>query len=373
MRLATRTFFWSFVPVALLLAIGLWATRVTVTDAIRQTLRSATRNNQLAVAQERARVEASMARILRAVGVNPALEASVERLLTDRRDPVGARHIIEEQLTEASTSLGFDVLTVFDTDGIPRAGVMRMHGSVIPLDPGSLNLTRAGLFIAEGQVYEVSSVSINRDNQVFGSLAVGDRFDIARFAIPLVLTRNGGVLQSDAKGTNLREIETALAVCAPEKECEIQLNGESYLSVPLRSGPLEEAISQGYSLRMLQSLDAAGAPVQAALRNLFLTAGAAVLLGAFILSVLSSRSIVRPIARIVEHLRKSEKTGVLPEFRSGLARIQEIRELAEGFNHAAAAIRDGRDNLMRAYVEFTGSLASALEARDPYTAGYRRS
>jgi putative nucleotidyltransferase with HDIG domain len=161
-------------------------------------------------------------------------------------------------------------------------------------------------------------------------------------------------------------------VCAPEKECEIQLHGESYLSVPLRSGPLEQAISQGYSLRTLQSLDAAGAPVQAALRNLFLTASAAVLLGAFMLSVLSSRSIVRPIAKIVEHLRKSEKTGVLPEFRSGVARIQEIRELAEGFNHAAAAIRGGRDNLMRAYVEFTGSLASALEARDPYTAGHSR-
>ena len=372
MRLATRTFWWSFVPVVLLLIIGFGATRITVSNAIRQALRSAARNNQLAVTQERAKMESRMARILRGVGVNPTLEASVERLLSERHDPDGVRRQVEEQLAESSTVLGFDVLTVFDTDGMPRAGVMRQNGRVIPLDPGSLNLTRSGLFTAQGQVYEVSSVSIDRGSQVLGSLAVGDRFDLGGFAMPLVLTWNGGIVQSFAKGIDPKEIETAFAFCAPEKECEMRLRGESYLSVPLLSGPLEQAVAQGYSLRTLQSVDAAGAPVQAALRNLFLAAGAAVLLSAFVLSILSSRSIVKPISKIVEQLRASEKTGVLPEFQSGMARIQEIRDLAEGFNRAAAAIREGRGNLVRAYVEFVGSLASALDARDPYTAGHSR-
>ena len=44
----------------------------------------------------------------------------------------------------------------------------------------------------------------------------------------------------------------------------------------------------------------------------------------------------------------------------------------KSFNHAAAAIRNGRDHLVRAYVEFTGSLAHALDARDTYTAGHSR-
>ena len=52
--------------------------------------------------------------------------------------------------------------------------------------------------------------------------------------------------------------------------------------------------------------------------------------------------------------------------------IQEIGELTESFNHAGAAIREGRRTLQRAYVEFVGSLASALDARDPYTAGHSR-
>jgi putative nucleotidyltransferase with HDIG domain len=372
MRLATRTFWWSFVPVALLLITGFWATRVTVGNAIREALRSAAHKEQLAVTQERAKMETRMARILRGVGVTPILEASVERLLAERHDPLGARHVVEEQLTDTSTNLGFDALTVFDADGLPRAGVMRLDARVMPLEPSTLNVTRAGLFTSGGQVYEVSSVSISRGSQVLGSLAVGDRFDLSGFAMPLILTWNGGVVQSYAKGIDPKEIETAFAVCAPEKECEVKLRGESYLSVPLLSGPLEEAVTQGYSLRTLQSVDVAGAPVQAALRNLFIAAGAAVLLAALVLSALSSRSIVRPISKLVEHLRTTDKTGVLPEFRSGVGRIQEIRELAAGFNQAAASIKNGRDNLVRAYVEFTGSLASALDARDPYTAGHSR-
>ncbi len=372
MRLATRTFWWSFVPIALLLVAGFWTIRNTVTDAIRQASRSAARNNQLAVTEERAKMEARMARILRSVGVNPILAAKVEQLLAERGDPADARRAVEEELTQTSISLGLDALTVFDTDGIPRAGVMRLDGSVSPLGPDSLSLTRSGLFTMHDQVYEVSSVSIGRGNEMLGALAVGDRLDLGAFPIPLVLMWDGGVVHSYAKGPDATEIETVLAVCAPEKECDVRLHGETYLSVPLLSGPLEQGIAQGYSVRTLQSVDEAGAPVQAALRNLFLGAGAAVLLSALVLSVLSSRSIIRPISKIVEQLRTSEKTGVLPEFRSGVGRIQEIRELAEGFNHAGAAIQQGRNNLVRAYVEFTGSLAIALDARDPYTAGHSR-
>ena len=105
--------------------------------------------------------------------------------------------------------------------------------------------------------------------------------------------------------------------------------------------------------------DAGETPVQAALRNLFLAAGAAVLLSAFVLSVLSSRSIVRPISKIVDHLRASEQTGMLPEFHSDVGRIQEIRQLAEGFNRAVAAVREGRENLIQAYIGFMDSLANA--------------
>jgi putative nucleotidyltransferase with HDIG domain len=52
--------------------------------------------------------------------------------------------------------------------------------------------------------------------------------------------------------------------------------------------------------------------------------------------------------------------------------VQEIRELTDTFNQAAASIKVGRHKLLHAYVEFVGSLANALDARDPYTAGHSR-
>src|SRR5260221_14545366 len=129
--------------------------------------------------------------------------------------------------------------------------------------------------------------------------------------------------------------------------------------------PMESIFcGEGYVLRSLQSVDSASGPVQTILRNVFVIAAVAALLAGMFLSMLSSRSIVRPIAGVVSHLRESEKTGLLPEFHVKLAPIYEIRELAESFNRAATAIQDARESLHRAYVQFVESLASALDARD---------
>ena len=118
-------------------------------------------------------------------------------------------------------------------------------------------------------------------------------------------------------------------------------------------------------------------PMQSILRGVFLFTGLRPLAGAVLVSVLSSRSIVKPIMGVVAHLRESAQTGELPEFRgqelhgSG-ERIHEIRDLTLSFNRASAAIREAHVGLQRANVEFIETLASALDARDPYTAGHSR-
>jgi len=91
---------------------------------------------------------------------------------------------------------------------------------------------------------------------------------------------------------------------------------------------------------------------------------------ALLCSIVSSHSIVKPIALVVSHLRNAESTGELPEFTVDLSSTKEIRELAESYNRAAASVRNARANLQGAYVEFVGSLAQALDARDGYTSGH---
>jgi len=63
---------------------------------------------------------------------------------------------------------------------------------------------------------------------------------------------------------------------------------------------------------------------------------------------------------------------VLAEVQGRQSTVWEIRELTSSFNRAAGAIQEARDNLQRTYIECVGSLASALDARDPYTAGHSR-
>jgi putative nucleotidyltransferase with HDIG domain len=212
------------------------------------------------------------------------------------------------------------------------------------------------------------SPPIDQRDENIGILSVGEPFDFGAFTTPAVLAHGGKVLKSSIPGIPLEEVEAALKPCAELAECEVRLRGETYISLPMDS----ISFGEGYVLRSLQSIDAASGPVQGILRNVFGIAGLGALLATAIVGILSSQSIVRPIRGVVEHLKESEGTGLLPEFHAKPAHIQEIRELAENFNRAAAAIREARANLHRAYVEFVGSLASALDARDRYTSGHSR-
>src|SRR6202030_3221385 len=92
---------------------------------------------------------------------------------------------------------------------------------------------------------------------------------------------------------------------------EVRLRDETYVSLPMETINFGE----GYLLRSLQSIDSANAPLQRVLRNVFLITGIGTLLATVLLSVLSSRSIVRPIAGLVSHLSQTGNTGLLPEFQ----------------------------------------------------------
>ena len=84
----------------------------------------------------------------------------------------------------------------------------------------------------------------------------------------------------------------------------------------------------------------------------------------------ASRSLARPLAEIVAHLRHSEAAGLLEKLPADRSRIIEVRDLIGSFNRAASAIRDARDGLQSGCFEFVGALAHALDARDRYTAGH---
>jgi HD-GYP domain-containing protein (c-di-GMP phosphodiesterase class II) len=365
MRFATRTFLWSFVPFALLLMAIFWGIQKQVVTTVRNELRSSLREEQVSIAHIYSKSELQNSRFLRIVAENAALKAGVQLVLADPKSG-DARLTVEDQLREICETLGFDFLLVSNLDGAALAGVMRLGEQLVAIDITRTTPPPHGFFTVGGHTYQVTSIPVDQGDEHIATLAVGERFDLSEITTPAVLTHNGRVMMANMRGMMPEEVESALRGCSVQAECEVRLRGESYLSLPMES----VYFGDGYLLRSLQSIDSASAPVQSILRNVFAIAGVGALLGALILSILCSRSIVGPISKVVAHLQQSRNTGVLPEFSKEPGQILEIRALTDSFNEAASAIREGRGRLHRAYVEFIGSLASAIDARDRYTAGH---
>ncbi len=369
MRFATRTFLTIFLPLAALLVGSFWALRSSVMDAVRNDLRASVRRDQKARETERARDQAVAARLLESLSENSALKAGLQILALNPQS-VDARRTVEDQLSEMASTLHFDLMSVSANRGAAVSVAWDGHSAhTIPM--GSGQRSRDGFFAVGGSLYQLVSGPVNQGEENLGELTIGERFDLARFDIPVVLLRNGKAIDSSEEIAKSGALDATLAGCSATTDCEIGWKGETYFSSPLESSKGDVA-GDAYVLRTLQNVDAAVAPMNAGLRNVFVTASLVALGAACGISVASSRTIVKPIAHVVETLKLSEATGVLPQFSDTNADVLEIRQLAEGFNRASMAIAGGRYELVRAYVEFTGSLANALDARDPYTAGHSR-
>ena len=346
MRFRTRAFLLSFLPFALLLTVSFWAIQSLVESTVRGGLRDSLRANDQAISRLRSRSDLANSRFLKVVGENASLKAGLQLL---RLNPgPEARQTVEDQLEELRGRMGFAFLAASDPSGKPLAG------------PEGV---KPGLMMRDSEVYQVASVPIDQGDENLGTISVGERFDFSGFTTPAVLMRDDKVLMSNLSDFKREEIEKALRGCGAG-ECSLRLGGQSWISLPLES--------DGFTLRSLQNVDAAAAPVRGVLQRVFLMVAIAALLAALLFSVMSAQSIVRPVAAMIRHLKKAESTGLLPEFRTEISRIREIKELTSSFNQAAGAIQEARSNLQRAYVGFVGTLASALDARDRYTAGHSR-
>ena len=370
MRFATRTFLSSFIPFAVLLAVSFWAIRASVMQTVRDGLRTSVRDNQVALARERSRNENRNRKLLEGIGENPSLKAGLQLLASEGGAGGQARNTVQDQLSEICDSLNFDFMMVSGERGEPLAAVVRYAGGFAPVNLSSLHPPEQGFFSADGRLYEVASVPIREAGTQVATLTLGGRFDISQFGVPAVLLHHGTVIAAQMRDLAPALIERALAACPTAADCELRIQDRQYLSLPL--GRPAGNGDDGYALRSLQNVDAASAPLQSVLRKLFLVAGFTALVAMLGISALSSRTIARPLVDVVTHLRLSAATGELPEFPETHGGAQEIRDLTQGFNTAAKAVRESRERLTRAYVQFVGSLAQALDARDAYTAGHSR-
>ena len=365
----TRAFMLCFLPFAVLLMTGFWAIQRFVQMTVRDGLHSSLRESQIAIASIHAKGDLQNSRFLNVAGENSALKAGIQLLHANPRS-IDARRTVEDQLRELGEHMGFDFMLVSAPNGAPLAAVSRQsspkhqHGQLVPLDLSQLSLEKSGFLLFSGRTFQVASVPVDLAGENIGLLSVGEFFDFDDLTTLVALVHNGKVVDSNLPGVSESQLEHALSFCTENSECDIRIGGANWISMPIQN------YSDGYALLSFQNVDEATAPIQSRLHKLFLTLAMFSVLFALLSSFGSSNSIVKPIAVVVDHLRNAVRTGKLNELEPQSTAILEIQELAEIYNKAAASVRIAGENLETAYLQFVGSLASALDARDPYTAGH---
>ena len=364
MRFGTRTFLLSSAPVAALLIAAFYLVENLTVSALTEDAKRSLRQSQLAMARSRSRSEAESARLLRIVSENAPLKAAMQLVALDPHSE-DAKRTLEDQLREICAELDLGFLSAFDPAGGFTAGVIRRSGAWIELQ-SQAPPPRPGFYETNGDVFNVTTNRVTQAGEDLGQLSVGRSFDLGEIETPAILLLGHRIVLSSISGVSASDIERALSACSARQDCQLRLANGNFLFTVLEGS----WSGNGWALISLQNLDSAVGPAAAHLRRVFLLAGLSALGLALLGSLLSARAIVQPLATIVGRLRASEQSGLLGELRLGPGAVKEIRELAESFNHAASAIRKSKEDLQRAYLEFTGSLASALDARDSYTAGH---
>jgi len=272
--------------------------------------------------------------------------------------PGAASKELTELLRLVQRKMDADVIAVLDTQGHVVAGV----GPVEPLaqtvpwiDP------EARLLVLKQRYFYLTAIRLPGG----GYLAKGADFDFNQFGGPTVLARAGVILESQVPGFDRKTLAAALAQCGTN--CEVGSGGETYLAL---STP-DLNLGGGYELRTLQSPSQAAGALRSAIQQVFTIAAAAAFALIFLVSIVSARSIGSPLTAFLASLRESEDKGTLVPFQIS-SRIEEIDELARAFNRAAHSISESQGKLARAQLDFIEAMASALDARDVYTAGHSR-
>jgi len=267
-----------------------------------------------------------------------------------------------------------DVIAVWNEQGQALGGMqwqkpepVRLAAGAIPA--GGMSAGPSGLAPIGSTYYRWIPAPVTANGIRLGTVALGQRLDLASYGSLAALIREGTVVASSLQGVQAADLQSAVGQCGDAtRECQLQLAGETYISIPLTQADT----GGGLMVRRFQSVEDESGTLIGGVRLVFYVAAAVSLLTGLLLAALLSRSVVHPITALVEQLRSAERTGLLvPNFHDK-SHTQEVNQLAQSFNRAASSAVESRKRLDGAYVQFVEILAQALDARDVYTAGHSR-
>jgi HD-GYP domain-containing protein (c-di-GMP phosphodiesterase class II) len=363
---ARRAFLVSLIAICAALSVSFTAASLAVRTEIQAAIKDSLERSQQSIELARSGQNLRSALVLQMVSA----DSSLSRALLEARRPQAAR-IIREHLEAARNTLGSDWVSVRDSRGALVAAVPAAS-PVVPVLAASPAPPASGIQNIGGTLYDMGSTPIVQQRRVIATLTVAKRFDFAGIEKlgPAGLLLHGQLVRSSFPPSMAAQIAGQIKPDCARAGCALHIGSEDFVVVPVSSAAAGASLPDEYQLLSFRSVDATMNEVRHRFRMLFPAIAVCTVLLAICISVLASRAVSQPIRQLTSRLESSETFGRLRFDFPEESPTREINQLAAALNAAALAAAQSRERLDRAGVQFVETMAQALDARDPYTAGH---
>ncbi len=312
-------------------------------------------------------------RVLAVVAADAGLKAAIGLL---REVPYGSKpgpQVLQNGLRSGSSRLpaGWNTDLVLLTDAEDRspiagfAGKGAQYAKDDAVNAQAVDRSLFPLIRFQEKYYAATEVPINLGVENIGSLILAKEIDIAPVGGSgyAVLVHDHKILLTNLSHSAAEDAESQLRARCPQSDQDCERSAwaaKNYLAVRVQGNKVRPERFQLYSL---QSIDAAMNEFIVGFKRDLLLIGSGGVLVLLLFSAFGSNSLSRPLTKLIEHLNLSERTGRLRTDFPADSPVKEVNRLAQALNNAAG-------HLETTTLEFVETMAQALDARDPYTAGH---
>lgn len=308
---------------------------------------------------------------------NPTLKAALDTYATERNFPGGdpdheaaLRRTIVGEVQKLATTVSADVLAILDPDDRVFASAGRFEdtwsiGSKVTV-PEVDTPTFQSVGVLSGGAFLMSGASLEFGDRNVGTLIVGTSLD-QEYANQLAALSHSGVviaLDDTVLARTVDEaVSRALLAAHITADTTVTLEGDEHAVGALLVG-------DSARVYLLTSIDAAArAETENALTALASVAGGSLLLAGFATFWLA-RTLTQPINELAGTIgamtsRRDSGISIAPPGTS-----RELDALAAAFNELLAGLSAAEAETRATYLGSIRALATALDARDEYTAGH---
>jgi len=381
-RLLVKTLTVAFITVALLLGVVFVVVTLSVRTQVRQAVASNLESTQRLLAVVETRRQNELRAQAETLADNATLKAALDTYQAETR---ANRATVRADLLETIDLVLQKVAARVDSDAIVLVDPHQVAISAAGRLGDQWPRNRAVSFIANkapdridtfdgvarmgGGVFRVVTVPLVLDDATVGTLYVATSLDqkyaqeLDRLAGNRIAIVSDGLVQATTLSPLAsREFESAVAVARPV-EGTIALDGESYAFRRL------VAVGDTVFYALASINQSSQTAMRDAMRSLALIGVLGVAL-AGIGSFWLARLLSEPIGALSASLAAMAATHNVSKRLPVTGSSRELDTLTETFNALMASVGEAEAQTQSAYTGAIRALATALDARDPYTAGH---